>query len=120
MNPSRRSPAAISLEEKHREDDRRQLASDVRKMMEIPEGRRILIAIAFSGGIYAHTQKGDNLEYIAGRRDAALEVMASANQVASDLVLKARLERHTLIAERNREFASLLEHENQNTKETKP
>ena len=112
------SPAVRALVEQHHEDDRHAMAEDIRKVMSTKEGRRILIAIMFQGGVYAHSKTADNLAYVAGRRDAALEVMKDCNEVAADLVLQARLERHQLISERNKQVRELMNHEAQKQKET--
>ena len=114
------SPSVRALVEQHREDDRNTQADDIRKVMSTREGRRLLVAIMFQGGVYSHSQTNDNLAYVAGRRDAVLEVMKDCNEVAADLVLQARLERHQLISERNRQMRDLMNHEAQQQKDTKP
>lgn len=107
---------AERIEARHRAQDRQTMSDDVRKVLSTKEGRRLLVAIMFQGGVYAHSKTTDNLAYMAGRRDAALEVMRDANDAASDLVLEARLERHQLILERNAEIRQAVSQAQENMK----
>lgn len=65
------------------------------------------MAAVFQGGVYTHTHRGDDHVYLAGRRDAALELMTVANHHAPGHVLLARKERHDLISARNAELRSI-------------
>lgn len=93
--------------ERHKAEDARQLANDINAVLNTAQGRRLFIAIVFQGGVYSHTRRGDDHTYLAGRRDACLELMNVANAAAADQVLLARKERHDLISARNAELRGL-------------
>lgn len=112
-----RNPVVEAIEERHRAEDRRQQAEDMRKIMDMPEGRRVLIAVIWQAGVYTHSQQTDNLAYTAGRRDLALELMRDANAACPDLVLQARFERHETISRRNQEIKQALENAKQKDRE---
>lgn len=99
------------LVDRHRKQDRAQVASDIRVVLETEAGRRLLMAMLFSSGVYAHTKQGDSHDYLAGRKDAMLEIMRDCNDVCPDFVLKARIERHSVISARNAAVRQLLENE---------
>lgn len=104
-----RSPVVEAIAERHRAEDRRQQAEDMRKILSMPEGRRMLVAMMFQAGVYSHSQQTDNLAYTAGRRDLALEIMRDANDVCPESVLQARLERHETISRMNQEIKQAIE-----------
>lgn len=93
--------------ERHKAEDARQLANDINAVLATPQGRRLFIAMIFQGGVYTHTRRGDDHTYLAGRRDACLELMSVANEFAAAQVLIARKERHDLISARNAELRGL-------------
>lgn len=93
--------------ERHKAEDARQLANDINAVLATPQGRRLFIAMIFQGGVYTHTRRGDDHTYLAGRRDACLELMSVANDFAAAQVLIARKERHDLISARNAELRGL-------------
>ena len=114
MRTDRISPSEQDLIDRHRDQDLRQVASDIQAVLSMPEGRRLFMAMVLQSGVYTHTRREDNLPYLAGRRDAALELMSDANDAAAELVLKARQERHDLISERNRQLRELKHKEAKN------
>ena len=91
----------------HRYADAKTMEADIKAVMETPEGRRLFLSIVFAGGVYTHSNRDDNVAYLTGRRDAALEVMAKVNMYAPELVLLARKERNDLIAGRNRQLEEI-------------
>lgn len=103
----RSNPEFESARKRHADEDNRQLAHDVKEVLSTAAGRRLFMAAVFQGGVYTHTHRGDDHVYLAGRRDAALELMAVANHHAPGLVLLARKERHDLISARNAELRSI-------------
>ena len=113
-------PVIEAIETRHRAEDRRQQAEDVRKWLNTVEGRRMLVALMFQAGVYTHSHQTDNLAYVAGRRDLALELMRDANEACPELVLKARLERHETIAARNAEIKQAIENANAQRKGNEP
>ena len=115
-----RSPVVEAIAERHRAEDRRQQAEDMRKILSMPEGRRMLVAMMFQAGVYTHSQQTDNLAYMAGRRDLALELMRDAIEACPEMVLKARLERHETITARNAEIKQAIENANAQRKGNEP
>lgn len=103
----RSNPEFDSARKRHADEDNRQLAHDVKEVLSTAAGRRLFMAIVFQGGVYSHTRRGDDHTYLAGRRDACLELMNVANAAAADQVLLARKERHDLISARNAELRGL-------------
>ena len=93
--------------QRHADQDNRQVAADIVEVLSTQAGRRLFFAMVMQGGVYTHSRVGDNCEYMAGRRDAALEAMQAANTHAPELVLKARHERHETISARNAELKNL-------------
>lgn len=96
--------AIKAIMRRHRDKDALQLERDVKAVLSTPAGRRLFMAIAMQGGVYHHSRPDTDHVYTAGRRDAALELMAVANAHAPELVLKARQERHDLVSARNAEI----------------
>lgn len=101
------NPEFDSARKRHADEDNRQLAHDVKEVLNTAAGRRIFMAAVFQGGVYTHTHRGDDHVYLAGKRDAALELMTVANIHAPGHVLLARKERHDLISARNAELRSI-------------
>lgn len=89
-----------------REDDKRTLRDDVRRVLSTPEGRRVLMAIIGLGGVYAPTGlrggSAVDLAYDTGRRDAAAELLSACNGTARELVQLAAEERTKLQLQRER------------------
>lgn len=92
---------------RHDEQDARQMDRDIKEVLGTSAGRRLLVSMMFKGGVYTHSRRDDNHVYLAGRRDAALEVMHYANLSAPEQVLKARSERHETISARNAELRNI-------------
>ena len=84
------------------QEDARQISEDIKAVMQTAPGRRLFMTILFAGGIYSHTQHDDDVKYLAGRRDAALEILKAVSKNVSAFELLARKERADLVAERNR------------------
>jgi hypothetical protein len=73
-------------------DEKAQLAADVAEVMNTPGGRRLFMRILVSGGVFDLSREGQNRDYTAGRRDAALQIMNSINRHAIDNALLAQIE----------------------------
>lgn len=104
---NRLTPAQERLDQHFRDQDRRQAERDLRDILSTPQGRRWLILLIMQTGVYGHSKKGDDVAYLAARRDVDIEVLHDANDVAADLVLLARQERHALISQRNEDLKNL-------------
>ncbi len=90
---------------KFRDEDSDQIARDFAKIMAMPEGRRLLMWCLGKGGVFRFSRPDDNLNYVAGCRDLALEFMTNANRYAPEEAHLAQKERNDLINERNRRLA---------------
>lgn len=109
MNVNSKIKAVVA---KHRTSDEHQLYQDIQSVMAAPAGRRLFMAIVMQGGVYTRTERSDNLDYISGRRDAALDVMHAVNRCAAEQILIARRERQELISSRNSEIRNIMNKEN--------
>lgn len=92
------------VECKHRKIDDMQVADDVAEVMKTPAGRRLFMRIIIGGGVYRKTKPDDSILYAAGRRDAALEVMAAVNRHAVADAMLALQESNAEMDRRNREL----------------
>ena len=101
------NPAQEALDRSFRAQDRKQEEADLRAILSTPHGRRWFLRLIGQTGVYGHSERGDDLPYRAGRRDIGIEIMHDANDVAADMVLLARQERHVLISERNQAMKNL-------------
>lgn len=106
------NPAQESMDRQFKAQDRRQEADDLRAILATPQGRRWFLRLIGQAGVYGHTERGDDFTYRAGRRDIGIEILHDANDVAADMVLLARTERHQLIANRNQAMKNLETKEN--------
>lgn len=91
--------AAEQLAKTYRDDDRRQMADDIRAVLSTPSGRRLLMAAIGIGGVHAPLGRAAS-EYDSGHRDAAAELLAFANQHARPLTALAAQERTDLCSKR--------------------
>ena len=96
------------VERWQRQDDKR-LNDDITWLLRNKEGRRILLWLNSLTGIYASVSSLEHLEYVIGRREVGLEILAKANLLAPEMVALATNERSTEIAERNEEIRLALE-----------
>lgn len=89
-----------------RAEDSRQLDDDIRAVLQTAPGRRLLMAVICKGGVYAPLGPTAGA-YEAGRRDAALELLRSANQTARKLSQLAANERSELSEKRDNELKQI-------------
>ena len=106
------TPAQERLDQHFRDQDRQQAEKDLRDILSTPQGRRWLMLLIMQTGVYGHSKKGDDVVYLAARRDVGIEILYDANDAAADLVLLARQERHALISQRNADMKNLEPKEN--------
>lgn len=92
--------AVAATQAKHRDEDDRQLADDVRAVMATEPGQRLFAAMLHKGGVYRFSKPDDNLAYHAGRRDAVLEVMTAVNRYSPAMAALAVKQRNAQVAER--------------------
>jgi hypothetical protein len=95
---------------RYREEDKRQMRDDARKVLSTPEGRRLLMAVIGIGGVYAPVGPcgGSPVElaYATARRDAASDLLAFCNGASRENVQLAAEERTQLTIKREHEIAS--------------
>lgn len=103
FNRDRRTHAQ-TVRERHAAQDAAQFARDVADVMALPAGRRLLMQIMQRGGIYRMRGENDDLAYVAGRRDAALQLVASVNRHADGQALLAMQEATELATRRESEI----------------
>ncbi len=92
------------VQRKHAELDALQLAQDVAEIMALPAGRRVFMRLIVDGGVYRQSAPGEDRAYVAGRRDAALEVMRAVNLHSCQAALVALQEHNEKMERRNREL----------------
>lgn len=105
-----------SILKRFQDADERQMREDVRKIMASPEGRRVFMAACYHGGIFRYSTRDDNHAYMAGKRDAALELFKTVKAFCPVEATNAQIERDRLVVERDRELneATKNEHEQEN------
>lgn len=65
------------------------LAAAIKSVMRTPEGRRLFHHILLAGGVYRPSSPGEDRAYVAGRRDATLEIVQAVNTHAGADARKA-------------------------------
>ncbi len=94
---------AQQCKRKHDEQDAAQFTEDVQAVMKTTAGRRLFMRLLHEGGVYRHSMPDDVLPYVAGRRDAALEIMHAVNLHAVGQSLTALQEHNAFVEHRNAE-----------------
>lgn len=102
-----------TLLEKFKRDDDAEFAADVRAVMRTPEGRRLFMAALAKLGVYRASRPDDNLAYLAGRRDAGLELLQAVNHHALAFADEASRERNKTLALRNEQLREAAEADKQ-------
>lgn len=95
---------AAQVQRRHKELDDIQVATDVAEIMKTPAGRRTFMRILVQGGIYRKIENGPDLPFVAGRRNAALEVLQAVNAHAVEAAMLALTEHNIEMTRRNREL----------------
>lgn len=102
---------------KQAEQDAAQFSADIQAVMNTPAGRRLFMRLLYEGGVYSRSTPTDDRAYVAGRRDAALEVMNAVNQHAVGQSLSALQEHNALVERRNAERLAAIARDCQEKKE---
>lgn len=84
----------------HKQEDEARLAHDIATVLKIREGRSFLMFILGKGGVFRFSRQDDNLNYVAGRRDLALEIFQAANKFAAKATSDAQAERNAILEDR--------------------
>ena len=102
MNERRENENRV-LEAIHSEEEQL-LKNDIREVMGTKAGRRLFMTAICKGGVYSYSKRDDDKSYVAGRRDAAIELMKVANRHAQKESLLALIEQNEVAAERQRQI----------------